>query len=191
MIQPAEERPDIKRTEAQTQGVCSVFKRCCTSDRELHLDVQSRRHRKNPSPTSKARSINHSVGLLGHRNVALMAQRMLFTIGHSTRPWDEFVEILNAWKIQVLVDVRTVPKSRAFPWFANEHMTVVLPRGHSLHSPAGARWSAACQSRIAERRLAKRKLSGIRGLHGAEGVSRRIGRTESSAHRGENLRHVL
>ena len=39
-----------------------------------------------------------------------MAQRTLFTIGHSTRTWQEFLAILQAWKIDTLVDVRTVPE---------------------------------------------------------------------------------
>jgi len=51
-----------------------------------------------------------------------MAQRLLFTIGHSTRSWKQFVAILGAWKIQQVVDVRTIPRSRAFPWFSKERM---------------------------------------------------------------------
>ena len=56
-----------------------------------------------------------------------MAQRTLFTIGHSTHPWQEFVGLLRTWKIEQLVDVRTVPKSRAFPWFARQAMELSLP----------------------------------------------------------------
>jgi len=51
-----------------------------------------------------------------------MAQRTLFTVGHSTRTWKEFVELLKAWKIAELIDVRTVPRSRAFPWFDSKIM---------------------------------------------------------------------
>ncbi|HVU88167.1 MAG TPA: DUF488 domain-containing protein [Pirellulales bacterium] len=57
-----------------------------------------------------------------------MGQRTLFTVGHSTRPWQEFVALLQAWKIKTLVDVRTVPKSRAFPWFSQARMARALPR---------------------------------------------------------------
>jgi uncharacterized protein (DUF488 family) len=56
-----------------------------------------------------------------------MGQRVLFTIGHSTRSWEEFVAILKAWKIEEVVDVRTVPKSRAYPWFGTEKMAAALP----------------------------------------------------------------
>ncbi|HEY4309758.1 MAG TPA: DUF488 domain-containing protein [Pirellulales bacterium] len=67
-----------------------------------------------------------------------MAQRTLFTIGHSTHPWEEFVAILQAWKIETLVDVRTVPQSRAFPWFAKARMTRALPKAgiEYVHLPA-------------------------------------------------------
>ena len=55
-----------------------------------------------------------------------MAQRTLFTIGHSTRGWDEFVALLRTWKIEEVVDVRTVPRSRAYPWFSKERMIGAL-----------------------------------------------------------------
>ena len=40
-----------------------------------------------------------------------------FTIGHSTRTLEEFVDLLRASEIQVLVDVRTIPRSRRNPQF--------------------------------------------------------------------------
>lgn len=41
----------------------------------------------------------------------------LWTIGHSTRPIEEFIELLQAHGIQLLVDVRTIPYSRRNPQF--------------------------------------------------------------------------
>ena len=38
-----------------------------------------------------------------------------FTIGHSTRPIDEFVALLTAAEVRLVVDVRTVPRSRTTP----------------------------------------------------------------------------
>ena len=35
-----------------------------------------------------------------------------FTIGHSTRPIDEFIDLLAGSQIGLVVDVRTVPRSR-------------------------------------------------------------------------------
>ncbi|MES2906670.1 MAG: DUF488 domain-containing protein [Pseudomonadota bacterium] len=37
---------------------------------------------------------------------------ILFTIGHSTRPIDVFLNMLNAFQIETLVDVRAIPASR-------------------------------------------------------------------------------
>ena len=56
-----------------------------------------------------------------------MAHRTLFTIGHSTREWGDFVDLLRAWKIQELADVRTVPRSKTFPWFDRACMAIALP----------------------------------------------------------------
>lgn len=39
------------------------------------------------------------------------------TVGHSTRSLEELVEILRAFEIEVLVDIRTIPRSRRHPQF--------------------------------------------------------------------------
>jgi uncharacterized protein (DUF488 family) len=52
----------------------------------------------------------------------------IFTIGHSTHPWPEFVEILRAHHILAIADVRQFPGSRRFPHFNAEVMGVELPR---------------------------------------------------------------
>jgi uncharacterized protein (DUF488 family) len=41
----------------------------------------------------------------------------IFTIGHSTRPIDAFVALLRENGVSVVVDVRTVPKSRTNPQY--------------------------------------------------------------------------
>jgi len=46
-----------------------------------------------------------------------MPERVVHTIGHSTRPIDEFVDLLRRNGIDTLVDIRTVPKSRHNPQF--------------------------------------------------------------------------
>jgi uncharacterized protein (DUF488 family) len=40
-----------------------------------------------------------------------------YTIGHSTRPIPEFVDLLREAKVGLVVDVRTVPRSRTNPQF--------------------------------------------------------------------------
>ena len=44
----------------------------------------------------------------------------IYTIGHSTHPIEEFLDVLRAYNIQLLVDVRTVPRSRKNPQFGIE-----------------------------------------------------------------------
>ena len=43
-----------------------------------------------------------------------------FTIGHSTRPIGEFIELLVAAQIGCVVDVRTIPRSRTNPQYNRE-----------------------------------------------------------------------
>ena len=47
---------------------------------------------------------------------------MISTIGHSNRPIEEFLDILKAHAVELLVDVRTVPKSRYNPQFNRESL---------------------------------------------------------------------
>jgi len=51
----------------------------------------------------------------------------LFTIGHSTRIFDDFLAILNEFKIEVLVDIRRFPGSRRFPHFNRQALEQTLP----------------------------------------------------------------
>jgi uncharacterized protein (DUF488 family) len=50
----------------------------------------------------------------------------IFTIGHSTRPVDDFIGLLQAHGVERLVDVRTVPKSRFNPQFGREQLAASL-----------------------------------------------------------------
>jgi uncharacterized protein (DUF488 family) len=45
---------------------------------------------------------------------------VLWTIGHSTRPIEEFIGLLQTHSIQLLADVRTIPFSRRNPQFHQE-----------------------------------------------------------------------
>lgn len=51
----------------------------------------------------------------------------IWTIGHSTRPWDDFMQLLSAQRISAIADVRRFPGSRRHPWFASEQMANALP----------------------------------------------------------------
>ena len=41
----------------------------------------------------------------------------VFTIGHSTRSISEFVELLRAGRVELVVDIRTIPRSRTNPQY--------------------------------------------------------------------------
>ena len=43
--------------------------------------------------------------------------RALYTIGHSTRSADELIDILHAFDVTSLVDIRSIPRSRTNPQF--------------------------------------------------------------------------
>ena len=50
----------------------------------------------------------------------------LYTIGHSTRTFEQFLALLQAFDIQMVVDVRTIPKSRRYPQFGQDMLSPVL-----------------------------------------------------------------
>jgi uncharacterized protein (DUF488 family) len=49
-----------------------------------------------------------------------VAINTLLTIGHSTRPIDEFIQLLKDHGVKEIVDVRSIPKSRHCPQFNSE-----------------------------------------------------------------------
>ncbi|MHB8841670.1 MAG: DUF488 domain-containing protein [Candidatus Aquicultor sp.] len=62
----------------------------------------------------------------------------IYTIGHSNRSLDEFVELLKANGITKVVDVRTVPRSRHNPQFNIETLPAALEEhGISYEHMAG------------------------------------------------------
>jgi uncharacterized protein (DUF488 family) len=61
-----------------------------------------------------------------------------FTIGHSTRPIDEFVALLTTAEVKLVVDVRTVPRSRTNPQFNHD----ALPASLAAHGIAYEHFAA-------------------------------------------------
>jgi uncharacterized protein (DUF488 family) len=70
---------------------------------------------------------------------------MILTIGHSTRPWPEFLDLLQEHRVMLLADVRTVPRSR--------------------HNPQYER--AALERSLTEAGIAYRHMPGLGGLRKA------------------------
>jgi uncharacterized protein (DUF488 family) len=51
---------------------------------------------------------------------------LVLTVGHSTHPLDEFIELLKAHGVEQLVDVRTIPRSRHNPQFNRDALAAAL-----------------------------------------------------------------
>ena len=51
-----------------------------------------------------------------------------YSMGFSNRTWQETLEILSAFEIQRLVDIRTLPGSTHTPQFNQEHLRKALAR---------------------------------------------------------------
>jgi uncharacterized protein (DUF488 family) len=49
-----------------------------------------------------------------------------FTIGHSTRPLETFIEILRDAGVEILVDVRSIPRSRTNPQYNQDSLPPIL-----------------------------------------------------------------
>jgi len=54
----------------------------------------------------------------------------IFTIGHSTRPIDRFIELLEGNAVRELIDIRTIPKSRHNPQFNSDALAASLGAAH-------------------------------------------------------------
>ena len=50
----------------------------------------------------------------------------IFTIGHSTRPLDEFVELLQTNSVKRVIDIRSIPRSKHNPQFNRETLGPAL-----------------------------------------------------------------
>lgn len=62
----------------------------------------------------------------------------IYTIGHSTRSIEEFVALLRRSAVEVVVDVRTVPRSRTNPQYNRETLPTSLSEADIgyAHTPA-------------------------------------------------------
>jgi uncharacterized protein (DUF488 family) len=58
--------------------------------------------------------------------MAVSGSQTLLTVGHSNRPLSAFLEILEANRVGLLVDVRTIPRSRYNPQFNWETLAQAL-----------------------------------------------------------------
>jgi uncharacterized protein (DUF488 family) len=104
-----------------------------------------------------------------------------FTVGHSTRPIEEFVALLTNAEVRLVVDVRTVPRSRTTPQFnrdalpaslaaqgiAYEHFGVLgglRGKQPGVNSDVNAFWKNASFHNYADYALSEEFRSGIENL---------------------------
>src|SRR6476469_5677405 len=55
-------------------------------------------------------------------------QMTIYTIGHSTHAIEAFIEMLQAFKVELLADIRNFPGSRRYPHFNKENLEISLPQ---------------------------------------------------------------
>jgi uncharacterized protein (DUF488 family) len=55
-----------------------------------------------------------------------MLEKTIYTIGHSTRPLPEFIGILKAYRITLVIDIRSLPRSRHNPHFDRNTLSETL-----------------------------------------------------------------
>jgi uncharacterized protein (DUF488 family) len=58
----------------------------------------------------------------------------IFTIGHSTRTISEFVELLRVGEVNLVVDIRSVPRSRTNPHYNLDTLPKELKRWQIAHA---------------------------------------------------------
>jgi uncharacterized protein (DUF488 family) len=61
----------------------------------------------------------------------------IYTIGHSTRTIEQFIELLRAHGIEELVDVRTIPRSRHNPQFGTEELAASMQQAGIAYKHLG------------------------------------------------------
>ncbi|MCX8033837.1 MAG: DUF488 domain-containing protein [Thermodesulfovibrio sp.] len=57
-----------------------------------------------------------------------MSERLIYTIGTSNHPIEEFIETLKNYKIRIAIDVRSFPKSKKFPHFNKDILAEALEK---------------------------------------------------------------
>lgn len=56
----------------------------------------------------------------------LQSQHTIYSIGHSTHSIEQFIDMLQSFKIEILADIRRFPGSRKYPQFNQENLCLSL-----------------------------------------------------------------
>lgn len=104
-----------------------------------------------------------------------------FTIGHSTRSLNEFVDLLAASQVSLVVDVRAIPRSRTNPQYNRETIPELLsefqigyrhiaelggrrPRNHNIAREVNAFWENESFHNYADYAMGEAFRSGLAEL---------------------------
>ena len=68
--------------------------------------------------------------VVGIQNRMEAKEHTIFSIGHSTHPADSFINLLKAFSISILADVRNFPGSKRYPHFNKENLQPLLLEHH-------------------------------------------------------------
>ena len=61
------------------------------------------------------------------------SDEVIYTIGHSNREIDDFIELLQKNEIEVLIDVRKLPASTKYPHFNQDELSSTLSSADILY----------------------------------------------------------
>ena len=62
-----------------------------------------------------------------------MQNMTIWTIGHSTHSFEEFVRILKSFEIKLVADIRSFPGSRKYPHFNKEFLEKSFPGNNIIY----------------------------------------------------------
>ena len=87
----------------------------------------------------------------------------IYTIGHSTRPIGELIDLLSAQQVTQLVDIRRIPRSRHNPQYAQEALRASLAHAGVAYAYSkalgGLRSSSPASRNTASRHTASRNTA--------------------------------
>jgi hypothetical protein len=89
----------------------------------------------------------------------------IYTVGHSTRTVEEFIGLLKCFGIDLVADIRTVPKSRHNPQFHIDRLPGSLASAGIDYRHLPGLGGLRRPKRVNQHRMAKRVLPRVRRLH--------------------------
>jgi nicotinamide-nucleotide adenylyltransferase len=77
-------------------------------------------------PKGTLKVMRKTNGIERIKNIEKTGNKRIFTIGHSTRDINDFVQLIKDYGIEEVVDIRTIPKSRHNPQFNSGNLETAL-----------------------------------------------------------------